>query len=626
MCGIVGIWQSDGRPAEASLVDAMCDRLRHRGPDDRGAVRHGQAAMAMVRLSIIDVQGGHQPIANETDDVVLICNGEIYNHVELREGLEQRGHRFRTHSDVEVILHLYEECGVGAFEKLNGMFAVAIHDRRSGELILARDRFGQKPLYLWQRGDSFLFSSEAKAFLAVPGFQVEPSPEAVAAYLAFRYVPAPLTMFRDVSKLPPGSYCRVASNGAVEVARYWHIEFESASNGNGRRSDDAEDCWAALRAAVERHMMSERPVGVFLSGGIDSASIVACLHELGHRNIVTYTAGFAGYEGNELSRARLIADRFGTEHHEVVLGPEEYWDSFDEIAYFIDEPNNATPAPAIFKMARQAVQQLTVVLSGEGSDELLAGYRGMDRAHLRFTALRWLRFASSFVPVGAGLSLTRRGRTAARWIRGTDADYLQERTHSMTNVFSEDDIARLCVDSRVRTASPPVTALREYYRARPHWQGLDLIQAGMIEWWLPDNLLALADRLTMAHSLELRCPFLDTEFADCCRRLPSAGRAGYPWNRTSSKVALKRAAISRLGAEFVDLPKLGFVNPANQWLGTTLAQQARHQMSRDDSYAASLFSPEFRRELLARACQGSQTDQTKTWSLILLNRWADRWM
>jgi asparagine synthase (glutamine-hydrolysing) len=627
MCGIVGIWQFDGRSADVELVDAMCDRLRHRGPDDRGAAQHGPCAMAMVRLSIIDVQGGHQPIANEAGDVVLICNGEIYNHLELRAGLEARGHQFRTHSDVEVILHLYEECGPAAFEKLNGMFAVAIHDRRRGELILARDRFGQKPLYIWQRGDRLLFSSEAKAFLTCPDFRVEPSAEAIAAYLALRYVPAPLSMFRDVIKLPPASYFRATAAGRTEQARYWSVSFDAhTTNGNGRNGSQSENVWTSLRDAVERHMMSERPVGVFLSGGIDSASIVACLHELGHRSIVTYTAGFAGFEDNELDRARMVADRFRTEHHEVLLEPEEYWDTFGEIVYYLDEPNNATPAPAIFKMARQAVQQLTVVLSGEGSDELLAGYRGMDRAQFRFAALGWLRSLSAVAPVGLPLSMSRRGRAALRWARGTDADYLQDRTHSMTSIFSEEEIAEVCVSQAVRSTQPPLTPLREYYRQRAGWDGLDLIQAGMIQWWLPDNLLALADRLTMAHSLELRCPFLDVEFARCCTHLPASGRSGYPWHRMSSKVALKQAAISRLGADFVELPKRGFVNPANQWLNSYLSHQACREMEREDSLAATLFSTEYRRDLLAGARRGNVGDQTKTWSLILLNRWADRWM
>ena len=423
----------------------------------------------------------------------------------------------------------------------------------------------------------------------------------------------------------PGTYWRISADGRCDKSRYWQADYPAyAAKRNG--GVGSQQVWSALRDSVERHFMSERPIGVFLSGGIDSASIVACLSELGHRSIQTFTIGFEGFQNNEHERAKAVVNRFKTDHHEITLSPEQYWSALDEVVAYLDDPVAATPGPAIFELSRMAKRFVTVVLSGEGSDELMAGYRGMGQGHMRFAALAALRRMPAGPLVARLASWTGRNPKLADWVRGTDADYLADRPRSMTTVFNDTEIASFRSAAGIAHRATPVDRLRDYFKSRPSWNGLDLVQGSMIEWWLPDYLLALADRLSMAHSIELRCPFLDNEFADLCLRLTPRDRVGYPWSRFKGKSLLKAAALPQLGVEFVQLPKRGFENPVHGWLRNELAGPARREIEAPNRLADEIIDLPARQRLFQQMLAGDDRATAKVWSLIVLNKWADKWM
>jgi asparagine synthase (glutamine-hydrolysing) len=621
MCGIAGIIRFDGTVASATEVETMTGSLRHRGPDSRGLHIQGPFGLGMTRLAIIDVAGGQQPILNEDKTIALVCNGEIYNYPSLRSEMEQRGHHFSTHSDVEVILHLYEEYGEACFAKLNGMFGVAIADFRRQKLLLARDQFGQKPLYLWRQGAFLAFASELKALAGLPGFRRKPSCAAITAFLNFRYVPAPLTIYEDTEKLPPGSYLSAATDGECQVRRYWQIDL--SDNRSADQIDSSKDIREQFTASVSRHLMSERPLGVFLSGGLDSAAIVACMHSSGHRDIHTYTVGFEGFEDNEFGNARRVAESFHTSHEEVTLTPGDFWDSLEPVIYAADEPLADLTTIPLYHLARYASRDVTVVLSGEGSDELLGGYQGVEEHRRTFDRLRAFR---TFRPVTRQLSRLHWPDIVGRRLRavsGSDGDYLARNPYYITSVF---DTAFRRMHGLNGIKEDPVVPLSDYYGSRGDWHGVNLYLGALIEWWLPDDLLHKADRMTMAHSIELRCPFLDREFSRYCAGLPLNDKVGPTPGEGSRKIALKKAFKDVLPAGIAYQTKKGFTIPVYQWLKNIFAEKARQEILRTDGFAASLFPDNIRTDLLDRAVAGEKLSQSRVWSLIVLNKWAERWL
>ncbi len=621
MCGIAGIIRSNGQPVVEEDLAPMARALEHRGPDGVGIHSEGEIGIANTRLAIIDVAGGKQPIFNEDRTLAIVCNGEIYNHVALRAELERGGHRFRTRSDVEVILHLYEDYGTRCFQRLNGMFAVAIADFRGKRLVLARDRFGQKPLYVWKGQSAVVFASELKALRQMPGLPCRPSDLALASFLTFRYVPAPLSIMDGVEKLLPGSYACVDTSGGWDAGKYWRIEFGAAEPG---RTYTPGEMLQQLKDSVARHLMSERPVGVFLSGGVDSSAIVACMNLLGHQGVHTYTVGFDGFEGNELEAARRIANHFSTRHTEVVLDSEAFWNTLDQVACAADEPLADLTSVALYHLSAQARRDVVVVQSGEGSDELLGGYQGTEDLRRMFDMLRFSR------------PLRPLARALARWhwpdgiarrlltLGGSDSDYLVRNPFTMSLVFDGQFWRDCGTDGVLHQAT--LEPLRSYYAARPDWHGLNLYLGGLIEWWLPDDLLHKADRMTMAHSVELRCPFLDADFAAYCAALPLDLRVGWRRGEAHRKIALKRAVAELLPHGFVYQSKKGFPIPAYSWLAGVLAGRARAEVLRRDALGSSLFQKKTLNELSERAVAGDLKSQRRVWSIIVLNKWGDRWL
>jgi asparagine synthase (glutamine-hydrolysing) len=601
----------------------MLAALHHRGPDGSGLLSRDGIGIAMTRLAIIDVAGGQQPIYNETETIAVVCNGEIYNHAELRAELERRGHRFRTHSDVEVILHLYEEVGEACFERLNGMFGVAIADFTNNRLVLARDPFGQKPLYLWHGPYGWVFASELKALTRAQGFSKRVSPNALAAFLEFRYVPAPLSIFDGVRKLQPGSVCTIEGAEEPRERRYFQLSFGPESVGR-LHDPDGSLTRNALMASVERHLMSERPLGVFLSGGVDSSAIVACMHMNGHRDIRTFTVGFKDFHDNELGTGALVAQHFKTTHSEVLLDAETFWQTMDEVVYAADEPLADLTTVPLFHLSKLARRDVTVVLSGEGADELLAGYNDFHlvrrQAELRGRLRRFAPVARMLRTLPMSATLQRKLETVC----DSEADYLA-RTHvSATSVFSNDFRQRYCEESV--GGSAVLEPLEQYYRQRQSWDGVHLSMGCMVEWWLPDDLLHKADRMTMANSIESRCPFLDLEFARHCASLSLDSKVTTSKSEPNRKRALKLAFMNQLPAGLVVRKKRGFSIPAYEWLRTAYKERASQEMMRNDALGSSLVPSAVRHDLLQQALAGSVADQRRIWSLLVLNKWGDVWL
>ena len=601
----------------------MLDLMQHRGPDGAGLCVRGPIGIGMRRLAIIDVIGGVQPIFNEDETIAIVCNGEIYNHRGLRSELEAKGHKFRTHSDVEVILHLYEEVGRACFARLNGMFGVAIADFRDQTVVLARDPFGQKPLYLWQDGSRLLFASELKSLAQLSGFSRKLSEPALASFLRFRYIPAPLTIYEHVRKLLPGSYCVVEPSGNLREHRYFQIDL-SPGTFDPTPDPDGALTRQKLMETVDRHLMTERPLGVFLSGGLDSSAIVACMQLLGHRDIHTYTVGFEGFLDNEFANAQDVAAHFNAEHSEVLLTSDMFWESLDEVVYSTDEPLGDLTTVPLYHLSKAASRELVVVLSGEGADELLGGYPGSEQILRMFERHQSLRAAAPLAKAAAALPWPDSIGRKLENIAGSAADYLAHTRTNMTEVFTPED-RRTYVSGPLRDYDPG-GALADYYTGRQSWDGIHLYFGALIEWWLPDDLLHKADRMTMAHSLELRCPFLDLEFARHCARLTLNHKLRSVGQEPSRKIVLKKAFEPLLPPGIAMQKKKGFAIPVYTWLVDRYAAHARRELDREEALGSSLLTRDVRHSMLEAAQAGDVASQHRVWSIIVLNKWGDRWL
>lgn len=625
MCGICGFFHY-GNSAGATwdgpaLVAAMTGTIVHRGPDDDGFFVEGPVALGMRRLSIVDVSGGHQPIFNEDESLVIVYNGEIYNYLSLREELQARGHRFRTRSDTEVILHLYEEYGARAIERLDGIFAFCIYDRRREQLFLARDRVGVKPLYYVDLGGTIAFASEIKALLEIPGLAREVDEDALGLYLTLRYVPAPLTMFRDVRKLLPAHWLR-ANAAERRTERYWSPRYEPKVDLGER---EAVDRLAGLvRDSVRRQMQSdpEVRVGAFLSGGVDSSAIVGLMAEAAGPGVPTFSVGFRdGGRTNELDAARAFATRVGAEHHEVSLDTNDFMSYLPDAVWHQDEPVADAAAIPLHFLSECARDHVKVVLTGEGADELFAGYH----RHLGEYA------ASALGPIprlarllGASRVLERliRSKKARRGLGGLVIDdpdrrllwWLSAAPAAVKGALlgispdaAEADVARL-ISERLAPSD-----------ARSNFDRLAQLD---LEVWLPDDLLMKKDKMGMSASIEARVPFLDNAIIDFATRLP----VGLRMRGLRGKRILREAMRPLLPAEILRRPKLGFVVPTDRWLKGTMRPFV-HEMLLDHPATAGYFArgsvPALLREFEAGAPHG-QAVFSLLWFELWHRRFIDR--
>ena len=621
MCGICGLADARGNAPDPRVLEAMSATLVHRGPDDSGQSVTGCVGLAARRLSIIDLAGGHQPIANEDGRVTVVQNGEIYNHEELRRELAAAGHRFATRCDTEVMVHLFEELGDGFAERLRGMFAAAIWDARANRLVLARDRFGIKPLFYWEQpGGGLAFASELKALMAHPEFEARLDMRALESLLAFNSIPGPLTIFEGVRKLQPGHLLSWSPGGAVELRGYARA---APAPADALRDDSpralADELRERLRDSVRAHLVSDVPVGVLLSGGVDSATLAALAAQESGERLRTFTIGFRERSFDELERARLVAERYDTDHHELVVDPDVE-DVLTRLAEVFDEPLADSSALPTYLVSELASRHVKVALSGEGGDELFGGYHTYVAdaiapwAGRPAAALRPLiqRLPSSSARVSFDYK-------AKRFARGGALPPL-ERHHAWKEIFSPDARAALRADP-AGPAFDPLDVYRERYATTAGAEPLARLQDVDRAIYLVDDLLVKTDRASMSHSLEVRVPFLDTAVTDLALAVPSRRHLlGF-----RKKRLLRRAVAPLVPRQIVHGRKRGFSIPAAAWLRGELQPFARDVLSPEALRRQGLFRPEVVEGLLDEHAAGRADHSRQIWCLMTIGLWLERY-
>ncbi|WP_129633113.1 asparagine synthase (glutamine-hydrolyzing) [Candidatus Oscillochloris fontis] len=630
MCGICGILHPDTRPVNADLLRQMNDQIIHRGPDSDGFFVDGRVGMAMRRLAIIDLSGSSQPIFNEDRSVAIVFNGEIYNYRELRAELLLHGHQFATDGDTEVIVHAYEQWGDALLPRLNGMFVFSIWDARQQRLLIARDRMGEKPLYWHQsREHGLVWGSEAKAVLAAPWVERRIDPLALHHYLTLQYTPDPLTIYAGISQLPAAHKLVVEAGHAPRIERWWRLAFEPKI-----ALSDAEAIEQARRllpAAVERQLVSEVPLGAFLSGGIDSSIIVALMAERTREPVRTFSIGFEERHFSETHYARQVAERYATEHHEFIFRPADLVRVIEGVAAAADEPFADPAALPLYELARQTRRHVTVALSGDGGDETLAGYR-------RYVLDGWLRpytllphvVTQRLVPSLAALipeiwwlpedrnpitGIKRLGQFAAvshkaslvRW-----GSYFSQR--EKLGLYTEQWRDQL---ASIDTADWLAVA---YDQARAR-SLLDRTLAADHVTYLAGDLLPKTDRSTMAHSLEARAPFLDAVWVEWTARLP----ARFKVRGRNTKWLLKAAFGEKLPPQVAARGKQGFGVPVGDWLRNELRSWTEERLLHNPTLEAWL-RPEAVSELVHEHMSGKVNHGKKLWALVMLGVWVEQRM
>jgi asparagine synthase (glutamine-hydrolysing) len=630
MCGICGHLNSErGRPVDPALLDRMNQTLRHRGPDDEGFYIKGNIGMAMRRLSIIDLAGGRQPIANEDGTVLVTFNGEIYNFKELRTELSQAGHRFTTNSDTEVIVHAYEQWGDEALHRFNGMFAIALWDARSERLLLARDRMGKKPLYWHHSPNGLLWGSEAKALLAVPWVERRVNALALHHYLTLQYVPDPLTIFDGINRLPAAHKLVVERNGAPQVSRWWQLKFEPKWKISDQ--DAIKQARTLVSAAVQRRLISEVPLGAFLSGGIDSSIVVALMAEQTAQPVKTFSIGFEERRYSETDYAREIAERYATDHHEFIFRSHGLIGVIERSIVATDEPFADPAALPLLELARQARKRVTVALCGDGGDETLAGYRRyvIDGLLRPYAALpRWI--TQRAVPATVGLlpepawipedrnfitGLKRLGQFSATTPKASLVRWGSYFSHDeKLAIYTEDWRQKF---ARVNTAD----WIAAGYDDASASNFLDRSLYADHVTYLAGDLLPKTDRMTMAHSLEARSPFLDVEWVEWTARLPERFKT-----RGLKTKWLLKAAFSELLPRNIRLRgKQGFSVPVGVWLRNELRTWARERLL-ENHVLSEWFRPPVVEHLIEEHDGGKINHGKRLWALLIFALWLDKYV
>jgi len=618
VCGIAGILDLDPNARVAPYaLQAMADAIAHRGPDDDGYLVDGNAGLAHRRLSIIDVAGGSQPVWNEERSVAIVFNGEIYNYAELTERLEGLGHTFATRSDTEAIVHAYEEYGEDCVDHLRGMFAFAIWDRPRRRLLLARDRLGIKPLYYWRSSRRLAFGSEIKALLELPEVPREVDPEALDLYLSLRYVPAPRTMYRGICKLEPG-HVLVCEGRDVRVRRYWDVPTAAADrHGPADPAAIRRRFTELLDECVRMHLMSEVPLGVFLSGGLDSTAVLAVADRAAGRPFRTFTVGYEptsaeAMAANEFTYARLAAESYGAEHTEVTLADADFASALPELVWHLDEPLADPACVPLFYVARRSREDVTVVLSGEGADEILGGY-GIYRRMLDLeTAYRLSRGAlGNLVPLAARLGAGERAQHALRLA----GEPLERRYRGVARSFFPETKNRL-LGRGPRAQSLVDEVFARHFAACAGASPLDRMLYVDMKTWLPDELLMKADRMTMASSQELRVPFLDHRLVELAALAPPELKI----RGGMGKVLLREAMAGRVPAAIIERSKKGFPVPTATLL-RRLGSYGRDLLLDSRSACRARFDIGVVEKLLADHAAGSARCDQEIWSLLIFELW-----
>lgn len=620
MCGICGAVSFEpGEVVNLNIVKGMTDALIHRGPDDEGYYQDEQAILGMRRLSIIDLQTGQQPIANETGDVWVVYNGEIYNFHQLRLELEQRGHKFKTHSDTEIIVHAYEEYGVECVQRFNGMFALAVWDARANRLFLARDRVGIKPLYYWVDGNRLVFGSELKALIAHPDVPRQVDLAALDLFLSLEYIPAPRTIYKDVYKLLPG-YTLVFEKGKLNLSQYWDVPYKPIT-------ENVEICAEMLagliQEAVRIRLVSDVPLGAFLSGGIDSSTIVAYMSRTSSGPVKTFSIGFENETYNELPYARSVAEHFGTDHHDEVLNPD-IADLAERLILHQDEPfadTSVFPTYLVSKLARDSV---TVALSGDGGDELFAGY-DTYLAEKLYRYYRWLPgpIRRQALPTLANLIPPQSAKKGVinkfkRMTEGAALDPHLQHTRWMIFLSQIEKSKLYHSDLQATIDEDLVTALfTKYFMQGAHFDSLAQQQYVDIKTYLADDILTKVDRMSMAVSLEARVPLLDYHIIEFAMNLPPHMKL----NGSRTKIILRRAVKNLVPDLVLEKPKQGFSIPMKHWLRSSLKPLMLDLLSYDSLIKVGYFNPQVVSAWIQEHLDGRVNHSHRLWSLMVFMLW-----
>jgi asparagine synthase (glutamine-hydrolysing) len=623
MCGICGIFYNDrSRRVERETLADMNRQIVHRGPDDDGFFVEGNVGLAMRRLSIIDIKTGHQPISNESNDIWIVYNGELYNHQELRKDLEARGHRYRTHSDTETIVHLYEEYGRDCVKHLRGMYAFAIWDRPKGCLFIARDRLGIKPLYYRFDGKSLLFASEIKAILAHPGVTPEFNRSTLAEYLAFGYIPEAETMYAGIKKLLPGHTLEISTGGEPQISQYWDLDVK-ADDDVRPREYYVEKYRELLEGCVASHLMSDVPLGVFLSGGLDSSAVAALTTKIRREPIETFAVGYGEESFSELPFARTVAQHIGSQHHEVRLSREEFFHSLPHLIWHEDEPIVWPSSVSLYFVARLARERVTVVLTGEGSDETLAGYTrypwtlmnsridSVYRAAVPGMLRRWVRDAMQSGRISKDLHRKLEHTFLVRGGESWQSFYFD----NFYSAFSAADQAALLTPEARAIAGDAYAGSMNYWNASSG----DLLHRLLytdIKTYLVE-LLMKQDQMSMAASIESRVPFLDHELVEFTASIP----AKYDTQGMAGKFILKAAVEDLLPRDIVYRQKMGFPTPWAYWLAGPQLDQLEQLLLEPRTVERNYFQPEAVKKMFAEHRGGARDHGNRIWRFLNLELW-----
>lgn len=617
MCGIAGKMIFSGDIVNKSLINKMCNTLVHRGPDDEGVYTAPYIGLGQRRLSIIDLsRTAAPPLANEDETVWLVFNGEIYNFNSLRKTLVDKGHIFKTHTDTEVIIHLYEEYGIDCLKYLRGMFSFALWDAEKKRLFAARDHMGKKPFYYTKSTSAFIFGSEIKAITADPEVSVNPDYRAIDSYLTYQYVPSPLTAFSGIYKLPPAHYLLCDSKGTTHIERFWVPTSPDKIDGSPEEIQLA--ILAHLAEAVRMRMISDVPLGAFLSGGIDSGIIVALMAIESSKPVKTFSIGFEDSEFNELPYARLVAERYGTEHHELIVKPNLH-EVLPLLVKHYNEPFADSSAVPTFYVSKMTREHVTVALSGDGGDESFAGYSHYSQmqAWERFDVVPVSVRKSSCTAVASLLKLFPKGNLSARADRALTiiGAELPERYQLQMATLKPQEKQMLYTESFRSLLGNDRVLLTMPWNAS--MDSLDWMMRHDLNYYLPDCLMVKTDRASMANSLEVRCPFLDHAFVEYAATIPSNLKR----DNTGGKIILKKAAARLLPPEILHKKKSGFGIPLANWFRGELSGFIKSMLLDNTALKRGLFEPGIVKIMIEEHIAGKRDWSNRLWALLFLEMW-----
>jgi asparagine synthase (glutamine-hydrolysing) len=614
MCGICGfISQREKADTGAGIVRRMCALLQHRGPDEEGVVSFDNVSLGHCRLSIIDLADGQQPMSNPQKSIWIVFNGEIYNYRELRAELEREGFCFRTRSDTEVILHGYAAWGLEILGRLNGMFAFAIYDRERERLFAARDRLGKKPLYYHQGANRFLFASELKGILADPAVPRDIDLEAVDKYFSYTQIPAPLTAFASVKKLRPGHYL-LRERGELSIVQYWDVRYELPERPL-REEEYVEELDSLLRESVRKRMISDVPLGAFLSGGIDSSTVVALMSALSPEPVKTFSIGFRERRYSELDDAKTVANALGTGHHEQIVAPDAV-DLLPEIVWQTSEPFADSSAIPTYCVSRFAREKVTVALSGDGGDELFAGYtRYLERdRYAAYKKIPRVLREKMLLPFAERLPIHAPGKYFLQEMGRLELKERQPVVEIYPNV--KRGLYAPYLSDALDKLDPPESSLA-YWQNRPAGQRLSDMQYLDTKVYLPEDIMTKVDRMSMANSLETRAPLLDYRVVEFAASIP-------PHLHTldgKGKYLLRKVAGRYLPPQILEKKKQGFALPVNEWFRGELHGYARELLTSDRFRGRGYFNQRTVETILGEHAKGRRDYSTWIWCLVIFELW-----